>query len=209
VFDQRGRTLFDALHAFFEEHQYCGDLDGGVEGDRVWMTSTCGSLINRDADLIDQRGQDADLVAELLQDGGSKLVAVDRLRQIVLKSRRAHAGISHAARDEGDARYPASLADVQVSKSLQELAGSGLGRGEVAHDDIGDERGTNRVVGPGGGDERAREFEYRPKGVARELVVIDYQDVNPSEFRRQFVHLLLAWSAPCRMALTSLWPSRR
>src|SRR5262245_24115542 len=25
--------LFKALHAFFQEHQYCGELDGGVEGD--------------------------------------------------------------------------------------------------------------------------------------------------------------------------------
>jgi hypothetical protein len=42
-------TLFDALYAFFQEHQYCGDLDGGVEGDRVWMTCTCGASINRKA----------------------------------------------------------------------------------------------------------------------------------------------------------------
>jgi len=28
VLDQRGVILFDALQAFFEEHQYCGDLDG-------------------------------------------------------------------------------------------------------------------------------------------------------------------------------------
>jgi hypothetical protein len=38
----RGVTVFDSLNAFFQEHQYCGDLDGGVEGDRVWMTCTCG-----------------------------------------------------------------------------------------------------------------------------------------------------------------------
>jgi hypothetical protein len=36
--------LFDALYAFFQEHQYCGDLDGGVEADRVWMTCTCGAV---------------------------------------------------------------------------------------------------------------------------------------------------------------------
>ena len=24
--------LFDAFYAFFQEHQYCGELDGGVEG---------------------------------------------------------------------------------------------------------------------------------------------------------------------------------
>jgi hypothetical protein len=44
-----GVTLFDALHAFFQEHRYCGDLDGGVDGDRVWMTCTCGAVINRRA----------------------------------------------------------------------------------------------------------------------------------------------------------------
>jgi hypothetical protein len=43
-------TLFDALQAFFREHHYCGELDGGVEGDRVWMTCTCGAAINRNAD---------------------------------------------------------------------------------------------------------------------------------------------------------------
>jgi len=36
VLDQRGVTLFDALQAFFQEHQYCGEIDGG----RVWMTRT-------------------------------------------------------------------------------------------------------------------------------------------------------------------------
>jgi len=29
------------------EHEYCGELDGGVEGDRVWMTCTCGAVIVR------------------------------------------------------------------------------------------------------------------------------------------------------------------
>jgi hypothetical protein len=50
VLDQRGRTLFDALWAFYQEHEYCGELDGGVEGNRVWMTCTCGAVINRHAD---------------------------------------------------------------------------------------------------------------------------------------------------------------
>ena len=42
-----GVTLFDALQAFFQEHQYCGDLDGGVEGDRVCMTCSCGTVLVR------------------------------------------------------------------------------------------------------------------------------------------------------------------
>jgi hypothetical protein len=50
VLDHRGVTLLDPLQAFFQEHQYCGDLDGGVEGDRVRMTCTCGAAINRNVD---------------------------------------------------------------------------------------------------------------------------------------------------------------
>jgi hypothetical protein len=43
-------TLFDDLWAFYQEHRRCGDLDGGVQGDRVWMTCMCGAAINRNAD---------------------------------------------------------------------------------------------------------------------------------------------------------------
>jgi hypothetical protein len=44
-------TLFESLYAFYQEHECCGDLDGGVEGDRVWMTCTCGAVINRSPDV--------------------------------------------------------------------------------------------------------------------------------------------------------------
>ena len=47
---QRGVTLFDALWVFYQEHEYCGELDTGVEGERVWVTCTCGAVINRNAD---------------------------------------------------------------------------------------------------------------------------------------------------------------
>jgi hypothetical protein len=47
VLDQRGVTLFDALWAFYQEHEYCGDLDGGVGGDRVWMTCSHGAALVR------------------------------------------------------------------------------------------------------------------------------------------------------------------
>ena len=40
--DQRDRHLLDDLHAFLQEHRRCGDMDSAVEGDRVWMTCTCG-----------------------------------------------------------------------------------------------------------------------------------------------------------------------
>ena len=43
-------TLFTDLDAFYLEHQYCGELDSAVQDDRVWMTCTCGAVINRCAD---------------------------------------------------------------------------------------------------------------------------------------------------------------
>jgi hypothetical protein len=40
-------TLGQVLDAFYLEHRRCGDLESGVEGDRVWMTCTCGAVIVR------------------------------------------------------------------------------------------------------------------------------------------------------------------
>jgi hypothetical protein len=37
--------LLSALDAFMQEHQRCGELDGGVEGGRVWMACDCGADI--------------------------------------------------------------------------------------------------------------------------------------------------------------------
>ena len=48
--------LLDALNAFFQEHQYCGELDSGVEDDRVWMTCTCGAAICRVLEPADREG---------------------------------------------------------------------------------------------------------------------------------------------------------
>jgi hypothetical protein len=50
VLDHRGVPFFDALGAFYEEHEYCGELDTGIDGDRVWMVRTCGVVINRNVD---------------------------------------------------------------------------------------------------------------------------------------------------------------
>jgi len=30
-------TLLNALYAFSQEHERCGDLDSAVDGDHVWM----------------------------------------------------------------------------------------------------------------------------------------------------------------------------
>jgi hypothetical protein len=40
-------TLGSALEAFIREHEYCGQLDTGLEGHRVWMTCTCAAAIRR------------------------------------------------------------------------------------------------------------------------------------------------------------------
>ncbi len=37
--------LLAALDAFIQEHRRCGELDGGVDGERVWMTCDCGAGI--------------------------------------------------------------------------------------------------------------------------------------------------------------------
>jgi len=34
--------LLAALDAFLQEHRRCGELDGGVNGRRVWMACNCG-----------------------------------------------------------------------------------------------------------------------------------------------------------------------
>ena len=41
------RLLLD-LDAFFLEHRLCGNLDGGADGERVWLSYlTCGARIER------------------------------------------------------------------------------------------------------------------------------------------------------------------
>jgi hypothetical protein len=37
--------LLTALAAFLQEHRRCGELEGGVEGARVWMSCDCGAVI--------------------------------------------------------------------------------------------------------------------------------------------------------------------
>ena len=37
--------LLAALDAFLQEHRRCGELDGGIEGERVWMACDCGAGI--------------------------------------------------------------------------------------------------------------------------------------------------------------------
>ena len=39
--------LLHGLAAFLQEHQQCGELDGGADEECVWMTCTCGAAISR------------------------------------------------------------------------------------------------------------------------------------------------------------------
>jgi hypothetical protein len=43
----RSVSLLTDLDALSAEHLRCGDLDGGVDGDIVWMTCDCGAIIVR------------------------------------------------------------------------------------------------------------------------------------------------------------------
>jgi hypothetical protein len=40
-------TPLTELNAVFTDHCQYGELDAGVEGDRVWMTCSCGAVLVR------------------------------------------------------------------------------------------------------------------------------------------------------------------
>ena len=39
--------LLAVLDAFVQEHRRCGDLEAGVEADRVWITCDCGAVAHQ------------------------------------------------------------------------------------------------------------------------------------------------------------------
>jgi hypothetical protein len=43
------RELLGALTAFLDEHQRCGELDGGLDNGYVWLQCSCGGLIMQPA----------------------------------------------------------------------------------------------------------------------------------------------------------------
>jgi hypothetical protein len=48
-------SLLTDLDGFYTEHRRCGDLDGGVDGDIVWMACDCGASIARRVDDDERR----------------------------------------------------------------------------------------------------------------------------------------------------------
>ena len=39
--------ILTGLAACLQEHRWCGELDGGADEERIWMTCTCGAAISR------------------------------------------------------------------------------------------------------------------------------------------------------------------
>jgi hypothetical protein len=44
-----------ALDAFLREHRGCGDLDGGADGDVIWMNCDCGAGIAHPVEPAEQQ----------------------------------------------------------------------------------------------------------------------------------------------------------
>jgi hypothetical protein len=42
------------VRRLYLEHRACGELDGAIEGDRVWMTCSCGAVLGR---RVDEEGE--------------------------------------------------------------------------------------------------------------------------------------------------------
>jgi hypothetical protein len=49
------RELLVALTAFFNEHQRCGELDGGRDNGYVWLRCSCGAQIAHPASAFSAR----------------------------------------------------------------------------------------------------------------------------------------------------------
>jgi len=41
------KTLGEDLDAFYLEQRRCGELDGGANGEWIWMACSCGAMIAR------------------------------------------------------------------------------------------------------------------------------------------------------------------
>lgn len=121
------------------------------------------------------------LLAGEIGDRRPELVAVDRLAQVALEARGALAGATQTPVHERDRRYPTALTDVHVAQALEELSVGVLGGGEVAHEDVGNERYPDRIGGTGRRDDGPPQLEHRPEVVTGVEIVVDDQNVNTLE----------------------------
>ena len=53
--DPKMPELLSFLDAFVQEHRLCGELDGGVDGERVWMGCDRGAGIARPVEPLATR----------------------------------------------------------------------------------------------------------------------------------------------------------
>jgi len=44
-------SILAALTAFFVEHMYCGELDGGRENGNIWLECSCGARTTHPATI--------------------------------------------------------------------------------------------------------------------------------------------------------------
>jgi hypothetical protein len=51
------RELLVALTAFFDEHQRCGELDGGRDNGYIWLRCSCGAQIAHPAGAFPNTGR--------------------------------------------------------------------------------------------------------------------------------------------------------
>ena len=69
-------SLITDVDAFYLEHEKCGDLDGEVGQDgqtiRVWMSCTCGALLNRVIPMK-EGGTDETQMTETLESATSRI----------------------------------------------------------------------------------------------------------------------------------------
>src|SRR5262249_25632353 len=73
----------------------------------------------------------------------------------------------------------------------EELPLSHLGRREVAHHDVSNERSSDGISGCNGSNDRIRRLEHRSKKISRKLVVLDHQHMNHAKLRT-VAHIFLA-----------------
>jgi len=46
------RELLEALTAFLDEHQRCGELDGGRDNGYIWLRCSCGAQVAHPAGAL-------------------------------------------------------------------------------------------------------------------------------------------------------------
>ena len=76
---------------------------------------------------------------------------------------------------------------MQLLELGHEIVARRFRRGQIAHEDVGDEGGPQRVGRTGRGDDRAGDLEHRSQKVTGELIIVDDQHVDALELGKRVV----------------------